>query len=96
MAASWPKFREKLTTLTFELLSAKRFKMERQGLVEEGQQVEVTERSPNTNLFTYVVEPAVAMSGIYKTSERIHARQGVIKEIQHTDRGYYLIVEFDE
>ena len=66
-----------------------RFKMERQGL-------EVTERSPNTNLFTYVVEPAVAMSGIYKTSERIHARQGVIKEIQHTDRGYYLIVEFDE
>ena len=68
-----------------------RFKMERQGL-----QVEVTERSPNTNLFTYVVEPAVAMSGIYKTSERIHARQGVIKEIQHTDRGYYLIVEFDE
>lgn len=52
-----------------------RFKMERQGLVEEGQQVEVTERSPNTNLFTYVVEPAVAMSGIYKTSERIHARQ---------------------
>ena len=47
-----------------------RFKMERQGLVEEGQQVEVTERSPNTNLFTYVVEPAVAMSGIYKTSDR--------------------------
>ena len=45
-----------------------RFKMERQGLVVEGQQVEVTERSPNTNLFTYVVEPAVAMSGIYKTS----------------------------
>ena len=68
-----------------------RFKMERQGLVVEG-----TQRSPNTNLFTYVVEPAVAMSGIYKTSERIHARQGVIKEIQHTDRGYYLIVEFDE
>ena len=73
-----------------------RFKMERQGLVEEGQQVEVTERSPNTNLFTYVVEPAVAMSGIYKTSERIHEKQGVIKEMQHTDRGSYLIVEFEE
>ena len=56
----------------------------------------ISEIGPNTNLFTYVVEPAVAMSGIYKTSERIHARQGVIKEIQHTDRGYYLIVEFDE
>ena len=46
--------------------------------------------------YSYIIEPAVAMSGIYKTSERIHARQGVIKEIQHTDRGYYLIVEFEE
>lgn len=73
-----------------------KFKMERQGLVEEGQQVEVTERSPNTNLFTYVVEPAVAMSGIYKTSERIKSTSGIIKEIQHTDRGFYLLVEFDE
>lgn len=53
-----------------------RFKMERQGLVVEGQQVEVTERSPNTNLFTYVVEPAVAMSGIYKTSERYSCKTG--------------------
>lgn len=73
-----------------------KFKMERQGLVEEGQKVEVTERSPNTNLFTYVVEPAVAMSGIYKTSERIKSTSGIIKEIQHTDRGFYLLVEFDE
>lgn len=73
-----------------------KFKMERQGLVEEGQKVEITERSPNTNLFTYVVEPAVAMSGIYKTSERIKSASGIIREIQHTDRGYYLLVEFDE
>lgn len=73
-----------------------KFKMERQDLVQEGQQVEVTERSPNTNLFTYVVEPAVAMSGIYKSSERIKSTSGTIKEIQHTDRGYYLVVEFDE
>ena len=71
------------------------FKMERKGLVEEGQEVQVTERV-NGSLYSYIVEPSVAMSGIYKTSERIHARQGVIKEIQHTDRGYYLIVEFDE
>lgn len=73
-----------------------KFKMERQDLVQEGQQVEITERSPNTNLFTYVVEPAVAMSGIYKNSERIKSTSGVIKEIQHTDRGYYLVVGFDE
>ncbi len=77
-------------------MRVERFKMERQGLVEEGLQVEITERSPNTNLFTYVVEPAVAMSGIYKTAQRIKSTTGVIKEIQHTDRGYYLLVEFDE
>ena len=40
-----------------------KFKMERQGLVEEGQKVKVTERV-NGSLYSYVVEPAVAMSGI--------------------------------
>ena len=72
-----------------------KFKMERPGLLEIGDKVQITEFQSYMN-YSYIIEPAVAMSGIYKTSERIHARQGVIKEIQHTDRGYYLIVEFDE
>ena len=36
------------------------FKMERKGLVEEGQQVKVTERV-NGSLYSYLVEPSVAM-----------------------------------
>ena len=39
-----------------------KFKMERQGLVEEGQKVKVT-RGSMESLYSYVVEPAVAMSG---------------------------------
>lgn len=72
-----------------------KFKMERQGLVEEGQKVEVTERV-NGSLYSYVVEPAVAMSGIYRSNARIQSREGIIREIQQNDRGFYLLVEFEE
>ena len=68
-----------------------KFKMERQGLVEEGQKVKVTERV-NGSLYSYVVEPAVAMSGIYRSNARIQSREGIIREIQQNDRGFYLLV----
>ena len=73
-----------------------RFKMERQGLVTEGQEVEISERSPSTGRYTYLVEPSVAMSGIYRTVERIKARKGIIREIQETEKGFYLIEEVEE
>lgn len=72
-----------------------RFKMERPGLVQEGQEVEISERSPSTGRYTYLVEPSIAMSGIYRTTERIRSRRGVIKKIEETDRGFYLLVEVD-
>lgn len=72
------------------------FKMERQGLVNEGQEVVISERSPSTGRYTYLVEPSVAMSGIYRTSERIQARKGIIKRIEETEKGFYLIVEVEE
>ena len=72
-----------------------RFKMEREGLVEEGQEVEISERSAVTGQYTYLVEPSVAMSGIYRTGERIRARKGVIREIEKTEKGFYLIVEVE-
>lgn len=71
------------------------FKMERKGLVEEGQQVKVTERV-NGSLYSYLVEPSVAMSGIYRSNQRIKSDMGVIKEIRENDRGFYLLVAFDE
>lgn len=71
------------------------FKMERKGLVVEGQQVNVTERV-NGSLYSYLVEPSVAMSGIYRSNQRIQSKTGIIKEIRETERGFYLVVGFEE
>lgn len=71
------------------------FKMERKGLVVEGQKVDVTERV-NGSLYSYLVEPSVAMSGIYRSNQRIQSKEGVIKEIRETERGFYLLVAFEE
>lgn len=71
------------------------FKMERPGLVEVGQTVDVTEKKTALN-YSYIIQPAVAMSHCYKVNERIHSSQGIVRDIRHTERGYYVIVEFDE
>ncbi len=71
------------------------FKMERPGLVETGEHVTISEKKTALN-YSYIIEPAVAMSGCYKVNQRLHTLEGVVKEIQHTKRGYYVIVEFDE
>ena len=71
------------------------FKMERPGLVQEGQVVEVSESVTPINV-NYMIEPAVAMSGLFKFNERLKSRQGVVKTIIQNDRGYYVTVEFDE
>lgn len=70
------------------------FKMERPGQVEVGQTVEITEyKSAN---YYYVIKPAVAMSGCYKVNERIRSKSGIVKGISKTEKGHYVIVEFDE
>ena len=71
------------------------FKMERKGLAKEGQEVRVSERV-NGSLYSYLVEPSVAMSGIYRSNQRIKSDKGIIQEIRETDRGYYLVVGFEE
>ena len=73
-------------------MRVERFKMEREGLVTEGKEVEISERSAVTGQYTYLI----AMSGIYRTRQRIRARKGKIKKIEQTDRGFYLLVEIDE
>lgn len=73
-----------------------KFKMERSGLVEVGQEVGIIERTPNGSLFSYVIEHSIAMSGIYKNAQRIKSKSGVVKEIEETPRGYYVVLEFDE
>ena len=70
------------------------FQMERQGLVKTGDEVEITEREGVT--YSYIIEPAVAMSGCFPSRERIKSKKGTIKEIRENERGFYVIVIFDE
>lgn len=71
------------------------FKMERQGLLEEGQEVNVTESALPTSYY-YTITPAVAMSRNYQAYERLQSRKGIVKEVKETPRGFYTVVEFDE
>ena len=70
------------------------FKMERPGLVEVGQWVEVSESVTPFNV-NYMIEPAVAMSGLFKLNDRLKSNGGVVKAIEETDRGYYVTVTFE-
>ena len=70
------------------------FKMERQGLVNIGDVVDVTEREGFN--YSYIIEPAVAMSGCYPNAQRIKARKGIVRNIEHTPRGFIVTAEFDE
>ena len=72
-----------------------KFKMERQGLIEIGDEVEITEYQSFMN-YSYIIEPAVAMSGFYPNARRIKSRKGIIKNIEHTPRGFIVTAEFDE
>lgn len=69
--------------------------MERENLVQEGDEVTITE-GVLPSAYYYTINPAVAMSGNYVFRERLKSRKGVVKEIKHNDKGYYVVVEFDE
>ncbi len=71
------------------------FKMERPGLVTAGQEVKISEKKTALN-YSYIIEPAVAMSGCYKVNQRLRSQSGVVKEINHNERGYYVVVQFEE
>ncbi|MCR5586973.1 MAG: hypothetical protein K6F77_05520 [Lachnospiraceae bacterium] len=71
-----------------------KFKMERPGLVSEGEKVSVSEKKTALN-YTYIIEPAIAMSGCFKVNERIQSREGIVEKIEHNERGYYVYVNFE-
>ncbi len=71
------------------------FKMERQGLVRIGDEVEITAHEALSGT-SYIIEPAVAMSGCYKGRDRLKSTHGIVRDIKQNDRGYYVVAEFDE
>lgn len=71
------------------------FKMERPGLLEEGQNITVTEGVLPSNYY-YTIDPSLAMSGNYPFRERMLAREGVVTRIEQNERGFYVTAEFEE
>ena len=71
------------------------FKMERQGLVNKGDKVKIIERE-GTSSYSYIIDPAVAMSGCFAARYRIKSEYGIVKYTRENSRGFYGIVDFDE
>ena len=71
------------------------FKMERPGQVKEGDPVTVTEGVLPSNYY-YTINPAIAMSGNIPFRERLKTDSGTVVSVEENERGYYVIVEFEE
>ena len=71
------------------------FKMERPGLLTEGQKVTVTEGVLPTSYY-YTIDPSLAMSGNYEFRQRLASREGVVVSVEERPAGFYVIAEFPE
>ena len=71
------------------------FKMERPGLLNEGDHVTVTEGVLPSNYY-YTIDPSLAMSGNFPFRERMLERKGVVTKVEENARGYYVTALFGE
>ncbi|MCI9436189.1 MAG: hypothetical protein HFH85_03295 [Lachnospiraceae bacterium] len=71
------------------------FKMEREGLLETGQKVTITEGLLPSNYY-YIIDPSLAMSANIPFRYRLRSREGIVTDVIENDRGYYVTVEFEE
>ncbi len=71
------------------------FKMERPGLLKEGDKITVTEGVLPSNYY-YTIDPSLAMSGNFPFSERMLAREGIVVSVEERSAGYYVTAEFEE
>ena len=78
-----------------ETVRTMEFKMERQGLLKEGDQVTITEGLLPSNYY-YTIDPSLAMSGNIPFRERLKSKEGKVTKIIENERGFYVTVEFDE
>lgn len=71
------------------------FKMERTGLLKEGDVLPVTEGKLPSSYY-YTLGKAYAMSSNYSFSDRLQSREGKVVEIKETPKGFFVTVEFEE
>lgn len=71
------------------------FKMERQGLLEVGQSITVTEGLLPSNYY-YTIDPALAMSPNIPFRNRLVSKEGIVVDIKENARGFYVTAEFEE
>lgn len=71
------------------------FKMERPGLLSEGEEITVTEGLLPSNYY-YTIDPSLAMSPNIPFRERMLARKGKVVKITENERGFYVTAEFEE
>ncbi len=71
------------------------FKMERENLVKEGEEIHIGEFKGGGG-YAYLIEPALAMTGLFREAERIKSRTGIVKQIKKEPKGFYVTVECDE
>ena len=71
------------------------FKMEREGLLKEGDRITVTEGVLPGSLY-YTIDPSLAMSGNFPFRERLHAKEGVVTGVEENERGFYVTAAFEE
>ena len=71
------------------------FKMERENLIQEGDTVKIGEFKGNGG-YAYLIEPALAMTGLFQESQRLKSREGKVKQIKNEPKGFYVTVVCDE
>lgn len=71
------------------------FKMEREGFLNVGDKVTVTEGVLPSSYY-YTIDPSLAMSGNIPFRERLLATEGTVVDIKENARGFYVTVNFLE
>ncbi len=71
------------------------FKMERPDLCKKGDCIKVKEYELPQSYY-YILDHAIGMSKNYSEKERLKSKEGKVLEIKETQRGFYIVMEFDE
>ena len=69
------------------------FKMERPGLLQEGQKVTVSEGELPSSYYD-TIDPSLAMSGNIELRDRLLVREGTVVKVEENKRGFYVTVSF--